>query len=306
MKHTLSYEGSGLVATGGEAWPVVEVDNLDGAVGSDNAVAAIDFDIKNFRSLLAYVAESPLLERESLAFAIDCFQPILAVALVVGIKPIKEWLVANAIEFHEVTDEMAVDDGTFYSAVEILMEHLLSLLRMAAITHVFLMHGMEIATFDPAPLETGFLKGWRHILVGAHNETFRIWHTISQENPRHALAGAVFNTISRINHKTTFVFKMLEQFYGCLLTTHVEDYVFIGVGNAERLLAIYVDLAAPLAELRCSGIENCSIIANMIWRESAGSHHTGYFYFCHYCWEVELVELEPSWRKAFAAAISDA
>lgn len=149
-EHAFRYPGSRLLAARGETGPVIEVDDAYRAVGIYYAVAAIDFHIEYVGSLLAHVAQFLLIEMKPAALAVDGLMSIFAVSLVEGIEPIEERLSAHSVELYEITHKMAVDHGTLYAAVEILMEHFLRLFRMAAIADVLLVHGMEVSAFYPA------------------------------------------------------------------------------------------------------------------------------------------------------------
>ncbi len=70
--------------------------------------------------------------------------------LVERIEPIEKRLAAHAIKLYKVAHKMAVDDRPLYSSVEIFVKHLLRLLGMTAIAHVFLVHSVKIASLDPA------------------------------------------------------------------------------------------------------------------------------------------------------------
>ena len=108
------------VSAGGEAGPVVEVDDADLPVVRHNAVAAVNLHIESLRSLLADSLQVLEVEFQALRLSVDNFVAIFAVALVEGVEPIEEWSALHAVELDEVAHQVLVDnsagDAALYQA----------------------------------------------------------------------------------------------------------------------------------------------------------------------------------------------
>ena len=131
---------------------------------------------------------------------------------------------------------------------------------MAAIAHVFLMHGMKVATLYPDFPIAVFLKFGTDILVCIHYKTFRIRYAVAKKKPCHLFTGAVFNSIAGIDYKMSLVFKMHQFFYRSFFPTHVEYDVLGNVTVLKLLFIINPYLAAALTQLVSDGIEYSRVI----------------------------------------------
>jgi len=271
-----------LVATRCKAGPVVEVDDADGTVRIDDAITAIDDDIQLLGGARADVLQLLEVDVDALAMAIHLFPAILAVPLIKGVKPVEELRILHAIELHQVTLQVHIDHRACDATIEVLLEHLLSLLGMAHIADVLLVHGMEISALDPARLETGFLELRLDILVGVDNETLGIRDAIAQQDARHALACTVLNAIARVNHQLALVLKALQLGDALALTAHGQHDGLFYLLLVELLLAVNIDLATTLAQLLGDQIEDGRVVTNMIGRICPSAHYARYCDVCHY------------------------
>lgn len=264
IEHTLGDIGRRLIATWSERRPVVEVDDLHGAVGIDDTVASIDLDIHDIRCLLAYLLKAILIEGETVRLAIDSLRAIFRMALIVGIKPIEEGLTAHTIELHQVAHQVAIDHGALDAAIEILMEHLLRLLYVAAIAHILLVHRMEVATLDPARGESGTFQLTAHILIGIHDDAVGIGDIIAHQDASHPLACTILDAIATVHHQAAAILEADKFFDRLLFATHIQDDIFPDILLLKLRFAIHRHLATTLAELVGDSIEDCGIIPDMI------------------------------------------
>ncbi len=90
------------------------------------------------------------------------------------IKPIEKVCTSYTIEFDQVAGKMFVYHSALNAAIEIFLQYVLCLLRMAAIANILLVHGVEITPFNPTRCKSGSLKFRYHSLVGIHNKAFGI------------------------------------------------------------------------------------------------------------------------------------
>ncbi len=221
--------------------------------------------------------------------AVDSFVAIFAVAHVERIEPVEEGLPRNAVELYQIARQMTVDDSARYAAVEILLQHLLRLFGMAAIAHILLVHGVEIAALYPEALKAALLKLVAHILVGVHGDGFRIRYSVAEQYARHAFACTVLYAESGVDHQPPLRFKTLEFGYRLPFATHIQNHRLADVGALKLSFAVYIHLIAAFAELFGGGIENCRIVADVIGRIGSGSHHAGYLYLAHgsCCFDID-------------------
>ena len=80
----------------------------------------------------------------------------------------------HAVEFHLIAVEMAVDHCALDATEEVFLQHFLSLLGVAHIGDVLLVHGVEVATLDPGLLHAYSLHLSGDGLVGAHHEALGV------------------------------------------------------------------------------------------------------------------------------------
>ena len=156
-EHTFGYGKRTLFTAGREAGPVVEVDYSDRAVGINDAVTYVYLDVNHLLCFLTDMFQIIEVKRDTFGMTVDGFQAVFAVAFIKRIKPMEERLAADSVEFDEITHKMSVDYSAFYSTVEVFMKHLLCLLLMAAVAHIFFMHGVEVTALDPARLDSCIL-----------------------------------------------------------------------------------------------------------------------------------------------------
>lgn len=276
-QHAFGDVGCGLTAAWGERGPVVEVNDTYGAVLVNDTVAAIDLDVHDIGRAVAHVAQGCFIKLQIMRRTVDSLCTILAVMGLEGIEPVEKRLTGHTVKFDKVARQVAVDDRTGYTAVEVFMQHLLRLLRMTHEGDILLVHGVEIAALDPALLHTGIDESLAHVFVGIDYQRVGIRYAGTQKDTGHLLADAVFDTETGVDDEYTLLLKMLETGYGILFATHSENDVVMYVGLAELLLAVYFDFAAPLTELVGNGMEDGGIIAYMVWGVCAGTQDTGYF-----------------------------
>ena len=176
---------------------------------------------------------------------------------------------------------MDVDDGAGDAAVEVLLQHLLCLLGVTDIAHVLLVHGMEVASLDPAGLEASLLELRLDVLVGVDDEALGIRNTVAQQDARHALAGTVLDTVARVHHQLAGVFKLLQLGDAGALAAHGEDDRLLNVLLVELLLAIDVDLATALAQLLGHEVKNSGVVTDVVGRICPCAHHARNSDICH-------------------------
>ena len=213
--------------------------------------------------------------------AVDGLMAIFAVTHVERIEPIEERLSGYTVEFYQVAGKMAVYHSTRYATVEVLLKYFLSLLGMAAVADILLVHGVEIATFYPESVVAARLELLHHVLVGIHRKGIGIGNIVTKKYARHPFAGTVLNAESGIDDEPAVTLQLLQSGYRLPFATHVEHDRLRHVRLPELLLTVYVDFEAAFAQLFGGGIEDRGIVADMIGRISAGSHHTGYLYMAH-------------------------
>ncbi len=281
-ENSLGDIGRGLVAAGGETGPVVKVDDADFALGRNDAVTAVNFDIKSLGSRVADGDEVIEVKLYAARFAVDSLMAILAVPFVKRVEPKEERRAVDTVELDEVPFEMTVDDGTGYASEKIFLKHFLCLLGMTDIGHILLVHGVEIAALDPAAAETGLDHRVFDNLVGIDNEAFGVGDVAADKDAGHALAGAVFDTVARVDDEVAVILLLLKDGDGPLLAAHVENDGFGYFARAELLLAVDLDLAAAFAQLLGGDVEDGGIVADVVGRIGTGSHDAGYFDFSHF------------------------
>ena len=274
--------GSRLVAAGCEAGPVVEVDDADGTVRVNDAVTAVDDDVEFLGSAGADVLELLEVDVDALGVAVDFFPAILAVTLVEGVEPVEELRILDAVEFHQITLQVHIDDGAGDATVEVLLKHFLGLLGVTHVAHVLLVHGVEVAALDPAGLKARLLELGLDILVGIDNQALGIRDAVAQQDAGHALAGAVLDAGARVDHQPTLVLKALQLGDAGALSAHGEDDRLLDFLVVELLLAIDVDLATALAQLLGHEVENGRVVTDVIGRISPRAHNARNSDVCHY------------------------
>ena len=89
-QNSLGNVGRRLVAARCETGPVVKVDDADGTVRVNDAIATIDDNVQFLGSARADVLQLLEVDIDALAVAVDFLPAILAVTLVKGVEPIEE------------------------------------------------------------------------------------------------------------------------------------------------------------------------------------------------------------------------
>ena len=176
---------------------------------------------------------------------------------------------------------MHIDHSTLDATQEILLQHLLGLLGMAHIGHIFLVHGVEVAALDPATLEATLLEHALDVLVGVDNEALGIRNAVAQQDACHALAGAILDAVARVNDQASAVFQFLQVVDRFLLATHGHDKIFVDALLVKLLFTIDVDDAPPLAKLLGGGVENCGVVSYVVRRVGSRTHDSSYIDNCH-------------------------
>ena len=270
-----------LVAAGREAGPVVEVDDAYVAFGRDDAVAAIDHHIEDLGRGIAYLLHLLEVELDAAAFAVDGFVAVFAVAFVERIEPVEIARAPDAVEFHEVADKVAVDDGAGYASQKILLKHFLGLFGMAHVRDILLVHGVKVTSLNPAGRKSGLFQLGGDGLVGVDHQAFGVGDVVSHKYARHALAGTVLDAEAGVDDKAPFLFERLKLLDRTLLATHIDDDWLADFVVVELIFRVDRHLAAAFAQLVDNGVEDGRVIAYMIGGICAGSHYGRDFLFCH-------------------------
>ena len=95
----------------------------------------------------------------------------------------------------------------------------------------------------------------------------------------HALAGTVFNTVAGIDYQLALILILLEHTDGGGGATHIQDYGFAHNPFAELLFTVDVHHIATAAQLLGSRVEDIGVVAYMVRRIRAFTHHAGYLDF---------------------------
>ena len=201
--------------------------------------------------------------------------------MVEGVEPIEKRLVLYAVEFYQVAHQVLIDYGSLNAAEKVFLKHFLSLLGMAHIAHILLVHGVKIAALYPAALKTGFLEQWLHRLVGVNYQALGIRNVVAHQDACHALTGAVFDAEARIDYQAAFVLILLQFGYRGLLATHVHYHALLNAVFVKLVLVIDVHYASALTQVFRHGIKYCRVVAYMVWRICAGAHYACYYNVCH-------------------------
>ncbi len=146
-------------------------------------------------------------------FVVDCGggNRLAWLAAFEGRIAVEERCAGNAIELDKVAFEMPADDCSLDATEEVFLKHLLGLIGLADVAHVFLMQRLIVGTLDPAPCEACLDKGVAHSLVGIHHNTVGKWNARAKQNAGEALTTTIFDTIAGINHQSTVVLDFLQQ-----------------------------------------------------------------------------------------------
>lgn len=273
--------GSGLVATGREAGPVVEVDDLNVAFGRDDAVAPVNDNVECVGRAVANLLHMLEFKFDAAALAVDGFVAIFAVSFIKGIKPEKVARTSDAVKFNQVADKVTVDDGAGYAAQKIFLQHLLGLFGMAHIADILLVHGVKVAALNPTGSETGLAELGGHGLIGVDHKTLRIRYIVADEDTCHALAGAVLDAKTRVDNQAALLLIVLQQFDGALFAAHIDYNLLVDAVAVKLILGVNGHLAAAFAQLVDHTVEYRGIVAYMIGRICPGTHNCRYFFVCH-------------------------
>ena len=176
---------------------------------------------------------------------------------------------------------MAVYHSSLDAAEKIFLKHFLGFFGMTYVAYILFVHGVEVAALYPALAHFGFYKLIADAFVGVHYEAFGIWNSATYEDACHAFTGAVFYTVTGVDHEMTCVLKFLKFCYGTLLATHVDYDLLLYLSGNELLFAVSGDGTSAFAQLIRHEVEYGGIVADVIGRECARSHNACYIYVCH-------------------------
>ena len=123
---------------------------------------------------------------------------------------------------------------------------------------------MEVASLNPAALESTSLESVFNHLVGIHDNAVGVGDVVAKQDACHALARAVLDAKSRVDDKLAFVLETLQFENGTVLTAHVHDDILLDFVVVELLLAIGVDNASSLAQLFGNRVEDCCVVSYVI------------------------------------------
>ena len=136
----------GLVPAGGEAWPVVEIDDAGGSVLGDNAITTVYVDIQNLGRLVTNLFQCLQVEMDTFGRSVNLLESELAVVHARRVEPVEETCSGYSVEFHQVAHQMLIDDGVGNAADSVFLQDAFGLFRIAHIGDVLAVNRVEVAS----------------------------------------------------------------------------------------------------------------------------------------------------------------